>query len=300
VRRLNSVARGAAPLVHAVAEMVRESCPELPLSNADARRIVIAGAARVNGRVVTRPAASLAPGDRLTVSVDASRLARRRRAQERAVQVLYQDDHIVAVNKPPDVPTHATADSARPHLVGEVARQLGVNASAIGVHQRLDAGTSGVVLFALTPEANRGMAKSFADREVEKTYLAIADGQLRPDVVPGTAWVVRGTIAATGSGRRGRRMIVGAAGQASETAFAALERRGDRVLLEARPKTGRQHQIRAHLAAERMPILGDGRYGGPPAERLHLHAWRLRLPHPVTGELLLLEGPAPEGWLSRP
>jgi 23S rRNA pseudouridine1911/1915/1917 synthase len=280
--------------------MIRESNPELPLSNADARRIVIAGAARVNGRVVTRPAASLAPGDRLTVSVDVSRLARRRRAPERAVQVLYQDDHVVAVNKPPDMPTHATADSARPHLAGQVARQLGVSASAIGVHQRLDAGTSGVVLFALTSEANRGMAKSFADRDVEKTYLAIVDGRLRPDVGPGATWVVRGAIAATGSGRRGRRMIVSGAGQASETAFAAVARSSDRVLLEARPKTGRQHQIRAHLAAEQMPIVGDVRYGGPPAERVHLHAWRLRLPHPVTGELLALEAPAPEGWLSRP
>ena len=95
-------------------------------------------------------------------------------------------------------------------------------------------------------------------------------------------------------------MVVSDAGQASETAFAVVERRGDRVLLEARPRTGRQHQIRAHLAAEQLPIVGDVRYGGPPAERLQLHAWRLRLPHPVTGELLALEAPAPEGWLSRP
>jgi RluA family pseudouridine synthase len=217
-----------------------------------------------------------------------------------AVQVLYRDDHVVAVDKPPDVPTHATADPARPHLVGLVAHQLGVSTSAIGVHQRLDAGTSGVVLFALTREANRGLAESFGDRSVEKIYLAIADGRLRPDVVPGAAWVSRGTIAAAGAGRRGRRMAAGDEGQSSETAFAAVERRGDRVLLEARPKTGRQHQIRAHLAAERLPIVGDVRYGGPSAERLRLHAWRLRLPHPVTGELLTVEAPAPAGWWSRP
>jgi 23S rRNA pseudouridine1911/1915/1917 synthase len=299
VRRLNTTARGKVPVVHAVAALIREAFPELPVSNADARRLVIAGAARVNGRVVTRPAVPLGPGDRVTVSVDASRLARRRRQAASAPQVLYRDDHVVAVNKPPGVPTHATADPARPHLVGQIAHQIGVSESAIGVHQRLDAGTSGVVLFALTSEANRGMARSLADRGVQKVYLAIADGHLRPDVVSSAAWVSRGTIAATGTGRRGRRMVVGDAGQASETAFAVVERRGDRVVLEARPATGRQHQIRAHLAAERLPIVGDVRYGGPPARRLHLHAWRLRLPHPVTGELLALEAPAPEGWLTQ-
>lgn len=299
MRRFNTIVRGETSLVHAVAVMIRDASPGLALSNADARRIVIAGAARVNGRVVTRPAAPIAAGDRLTVSADISRLARRRGDSTGALQVLYRDDHVVAVNKPSGVPTHATADPARLHLVGQLARQLGVDPSAIGVHQRLDAGTSGLVVFALSPEANRGMGKSFATRTVEKVYIAIANGRLRPDVVAGARWVSRGTIEAAGAGRGGRRMIVGSAGLASETAFAVVARRGDHVLLEAMPKTGRQHQIRAHLAAEQMPILGDVRYGGPPAERLHLHAWRLRLPHPVSGEVLAFEAPIPEGWLTR-
>jgi 23S rRNA pseudouridine1911/1915/1917 synthase len=69
------------------------------------------------------------------------------------------------------------------------------------------------------------------------------------------------------------------------------------AVIEARPLTGRQHQIRAHLAGEKAPILGDLRYGGPQAGRLHLHAWRIRLPHPVSGVPLDVEAPAPENWI---
>ena len=185
-----------------------------------------------------------------------------------------------------------------PHLVALVAREVGISQSALGVHQRLDAGTSGVVVFALTHEANRGLSRSVESRRVEKVYLAIVDARRRPALAPGDAWTARGALAATGAGRRGRRVGVRAAGRIAETAFLVRSRRADRLLLEARPRTGRQHQIRAHLAAERLPILGDTRYGGPPAARLHLHAWRLGLPHPVTGEPLTLEAEAPGGWLN--
>lgn len=289
-------------LVQLVAAALREALPDLPLSNADARRVVIAGAVRVNGATIARPGMPIKAGDRVSVAADASKLARSRRRAHEHVGILYEDPHIVAAEKPAGLPTHATADPRRPHLVGLVARHLGVAEAALGVHQRLDAGTSGVVVFGRTAAANRGLARVFARHAVEKVYLAIADGRRRPDLLPGVTWTSRGALGATGRGRRGRRVAVtrGAGarvGHAAETTFTVLARRGDRVVLEARPITGRQHQIRAHLAAERAPIVGDTRYDGPAAARMYLHAWRLSMPHPVTGEPLGFDVPPPEGWV---
>lgn len=301
-RAVRMVASRGQTLVQLVAATLRDACPDLPLSNADARRVVIAGAVRVNGAVITRPGVPVTAGDRVSVVVDASKLARSRRVTHEPVGILYQDAHLIAVEKPAGLATHATADPGRPHLVGLVARQLGVAASALGVHQRLDAGTSGVVVFGRTAAANRGLARAFADHVVGKVYLAIADGRRRPALLPGVTWTARGVLGTTGTGRQGRRVAVtrggsGGDGQPAETTFTVLARRGDRIVLEARPMTGRQHQIRAHLAADRAPIVGDTRYAGPAAERVHLHAWRLALPHPVSGEPLVLVAPPPEGWV---
>lgn len=301
----------SATLVSRVADLLRTRYPELPLSNADARRVVIAGAVRVNGRVITRPGVPVKATDRLSVAADRSRLARTRREPGIAVPVLFEDADIVAVDKPAGLAMHATADPRRPHLVAAVARQLGVPPSSLGVHHRLDAGTSGVVLLARSPAANRGLARAFEGRAVEKVYLALVDAGRRRDLAVGTQWTERAALAAGGSGRRGRRQVThaqrlgdpGAGHQGSpesrdaETAFVVRARRGDRALVEARPRTGRQHQIRAHLSAAQLPIVGDTRYQGPAAARLHLHAARLGLAHPVTGAPLIIEAPTPREFL---
>jgi 23S rRNA pseudouridine1911/1915/1917 synthase len=284
-------------LVDVVFDLLRDAFPHLPLANADARRTVIAGAVRVNNRVVTRPATPVRRGARVAVAADPSKLARARRRQVDNCVVIYQDAHVVAVDKPAGLPTHATADRQRPNLVQSLARQLRVAEPSLGVHQRLDAGTSGVVIFGLTAVANRGLAAAFERREVDKVYLAVVDARARRDFTVGHAWVSRAPLRAGGAGRRGRRTEAAESGQAAETAFIVRARHGQMAVIEARPLTGRQHQIRAHLAGEKAPILGDLRYGGPQAGRLHLHAWRIRLPHPVSGVPLDVEAPAPENWI---
>ena len=283
-------------LVQAVADLLREAHPELLLSNADARRVVVAGAVRVNGRVVTRPGAAISAGDRLKVSADPSRLARTRRLVTGPVKLLFVDEHLVVADKPSGLPTHATADAHRPHLVRVLAQQLGVDESQLGVHQRLDAGTSGIVVFGRTSAANRGLSEAFAQRSVAKVYLAVVDASRRPELEPGHAWRSHEALSRGGEGRRGRRIVASPVGEAAETSFVVHDRWGTLALLQARPVTGRQHQIRAHLAAEGTPILGDTRYGGQAAARLHLHAWQLGFVHPVTRSALELEAAAPAGW----
>jgi len=208
--------------------------------------------------------------------------------------VLFRDGALLAVDKPPGLPTHATADPSRPSLVGHVERfllEMGAG-TYIAVHQRLDRDTSGVVLFAIDPRANEGLSRAFSGRGVEKTYVALT---ARPAIVPRRGLRVSVPLSAPGPGG-GRRVSVGGEGALpAETEIAVLEVLADALLVEARPRTGRKHQVRAHLAQAGMPILGDAVYGGAGgrAPRLMLHARRLALPHPLTGQPLMIESPLP-------
>jgi RluA family pseudouridine synthase len=222
--------------------------------------------------------------------------------------VLFQDDALLAVDKPPRLPIHATADPSRPSLVGHVERFLRTlgRAAYVGVHQRLDRDTSGVVLFATDKRANAGLARAFLERRVEKTYVALV---ARPAAVPAGTMVVRTPV---GSGRgtvssdrpRGRAPGLEAGGRnrhdrPAETEIVVREVLADALLVEARPRTGRRHQVRVHLAQQGMPILGDRVYGdaGERAPRPMLHARRLALEHPLTREPLVLESPLPDDFV---
>ena len=154
------------------------------------------------------------------------------------------------------------------------------------MHQRLDRDTSGVVLFAIDPRANEGLARAFAGREVEKTYLALrARRRLRRgDGLRGLGAARRPGPAVRRPGEGG-----GPGAKPAETEVVVREVLADALLVEARPLTGRKHQVRAHLAHAGLPILGRRglrRTPGDGAPRLMLHAWRLALPHPLTGRRL--------------
>ncbi|MCC7031308.1 MAG: RluA family pseudouridine synthase [Acidobacteria bacterium] len=296
IRAINIETR---PLVAVVAAVLRDSITSHPTSKSDARRVVMAGAVRVNGQKWSVPSAPVPQGARLEIAFDLARLpgARKGAATIPEPRVLFEDPHVVAVDKPEALPTHATADPGRPDLVTLVARRLGVRPGELGVHQRLDAGTSGVVIFARTPEANAGLARQFEARAVEKVYLAVVDARRRPDLAPGDSWVEHAPLAMDGRGRRARMVAIPTGGQAAETAFRVRARAGERLLIEVRPKTGRKHQIRAHLAAARLRIVGDAHYGwsGPPI-RMMLHARSLSLMHPAHGTPLAIEAPLPPGF----
>ncbi len=227
-------------------------------------------------------------------------------------QVLYEDEWVIAVSKPPGLPSQATLDQARDHLVACIKRFLSrrdqVTAPYLGQHHRLDRDTSGVMIFAKRKEANAGLASAFAEHRIQKTYLALSARQ-RQSIPAG--WVVKNHLAS--SPKKGMRsskvQAVARGGDYAETAFRAREIFKQYVFIEAQPKTGRMHQIRVHLADDGLPILGDLSYGKvapregeAPAPRLMLHAWRLELMHPVTGKKLVIECPLPrdfEGFLTQ-
>jgi len=261
------------------------------LSKSVVRRLVIAGTVCEQGRPLRAPGLVLTEGQVLAVSVDPSRLDVPRARQDRsfvvtAASVLFEDAALIAVDKPSGVPTVPTADPARPSLVRAVEAYLLAKRVApkhLGVHQRLDRETSGVVLFVKDPAANAGLAESFANHRIEKTYHALTR---QPRSRPLPKW-------------RGTKPIDD---KNATTEFSLVEVLEGALLVEARPRTGRKHQIRIHLAGAGMPVLGDTLHGvkagapGPSSPRLMLHASRLALPHPLTGKPLVIESPWPEDF----
>jgi 23S rRNA pseudouridine1911/1915/1917 synthase len=288
VRHVVTRAEDGRRLDELVREKVTDALGRAP-SRSALRRLIMAGAVQVGGRPLRSPGRPLAAGQRLEIRVEVERLEPLRDASAgfrltRDV-VLFRDGVLLAVDKPAGLPTTPTADPARPSLVGAVreylaAGQPGADPPYLGVHQRLDRDTSGVVLFAADPRANAGLARQFEAGEVEKTYVALT---ARPSRLPPAAWEARGPVG----------------GREARTRFHRLEVLSGGLLVQARPSTGRKHQIRIHLAEAGLPLLGDGAYGGPPRAagveipRVMLHAARVRLRHPLSGEPLSIESALP-------
>jgi 23S rRNA pseudouridine1911/1915/1917 synthase len=252
----------------------------------------MAGALRAHGQPLRAPGRLLEAGMVLALELRPELVHRDPApAAFDETRILHEDGALIAVDKPPGLPTVATADPARPHLVGLVERLLAARAPAahagvrhaLGVHQRLDRDTSGAVVFVKDPAANADLGKQFASHRVEKTYFALT---ARPSRLPAGPW--RTEDVAHGETKP------------AVTDFEVVEAWPEGMLVQARPRTGRKHQIRRHLSLAGMPILGDAAYGGDrsDAPRVMLHAARLQLRHPLTGTPLSVASALPADFQS--
>ena len=220
------------------------------------------------------------------------RPAERRRPlpEEGPLSIVFEDEWIIVLDKPPGIVVHPTYKNWSGTLLNSVLWRVRDRADAQpGILTRLDKDTSGLVVMALTPEVHSAMQRDQAARRIDKSYLAIVQGTPEP---------ARGTIALP-LGRDladRRRVIVTDTGAASETRYEVMARlHGDTTLVRCELVTGRTHQIRVHLSSRGWPILGDPSYGVASATiaRQALHAWRVRLPHPITRASIDLEAQIP-------
>src|SRR5215213_8099203 len=270
---------------------------------------IAGGAVTVNGRGVRRASARVAAGDVLTVLLPPELATERpvMAPQDLALDILYEDDHLIAINKAPGVvvhPTYRHTDGTVMNALLWRARQWG-GSNRPSMVNRLDKLTSGIVVGAKSARAHAALQRALAGDRAAKEYLALVYGR-----VPRS----RGTIdlGLQRDPRDRRRVVTSSDGAPSLTRWERLGHAraepAGLALLKCRLVTGRMHQIRVHLAASGWPLVGDAKYGQPlwrdmadadlreavrAFTRQALHAWRLAVTHPLTGVPLRIEAPPP-------
>jgi 23S rRNA pseudouridine1911/1915/1917 synthase len=263
----------------------------------------------VGEQTVTRVAARVPDGAVIAVALPAERERRVHVGEAAALSILYEDDCLLAVDKPAGVVVHPSFGHARGTLLNALlwhARDWPVETRPAPVH-RLDKHTSGVLLVAKTPAVHAQLTRALGERRVEKDYLAVVAGR-----VPRARGEIRLGVERDPANRR--RMIASpSSARVSVTQYERVASPGGPgagvSVLRCRLVTGRMHQVRVHLAAAGWPILGDPVYGPPASrrfddhevnraakalERQALHAWRVAFSHPVTGEPIEIVAPLPD------
>lgn len=262
-----------------------------PTSRKAIKRALDSGQVFVDGRCVVRAGSILSGGERIELTHDGEAPL----PLVLPLSVLWQDESLLAINKAAGLPAHPTV-SNRPNALDLVSALLGRSGEGtrpILLH-RLDADTTGLLLFALTRAANLSLSRQFSEHQIEKTYLALVSGR------PPERFSVSNHLKA---GVRGRTVAVASGGLAAQTDFHTLACCDGIALVAARPRTGRTHQIRVHLAGRGYPLLGDILYGGMavlplvtgslPLPRHLLHALSLGMVHPHSGQRQMLTAPLP-------
>lgn len=251
------------------------------------------GAVRVNGQLV-RAATRLKPNDSVELEIPDVAEKQDLVAEPFTLAVLYEDEQLIAIDKPAGMVVHPGAGRAEKTVVHQLLARCPLSSlggsDRPGIVHRLDEGTSGVLLIAKTDEAYRRLVQQFQAREIEKIYLALVEGVVAED-----EGRIEGALGRDPAHRQRMRII--ATGKPAITEFRVLQRFTGNTLLEVRPLTGRTHQIRVHLKAIGHAVAGETVYGKSREighKRMMLHAWQLRLTHPITVEKLHLVSPLPE------
>ena len=271
----------------------------IELSRTAAKKIIDLGGVHINGRRVRSCSTPIHNGDSVEVYIDHLSLDPYRIREE---DILFQDQFIIVLNKPSLIdtqPTHARFkgtlfEALQWHLKDPFRPQRKAD---IGMVQRLDRGTSGVVVFSIHPRAHKEMTRMFLQHEVKKGYLALVQGA--PEQKQGE---IRSFLAR--SRKENRVKSVEKGGKEAITRFQLVETLLDCSLLNVEILTGRSHQIRAHMSEQNCPLVGDVRYGGSSSVagieviRPLLHAEKLAFNHPVLNKALDFTAPVPEDMLN--
>jgi 23S rRNA pseudouridine1911/1915/1917 synthase len=273
------------------------------LSRTRIQELIAEGRVRVGERLARRAQRVMA-GDVVDIEVF-PRPPLRAAPEEIPLDVLYEDEDVIIVNKPAGMVVHAGAGATRGTLVNALLHHFGPLSTVggnlrPGIVHRLDRGTSGAMVVARNDAAHRALAEQFRSRAVRKTYIALVQGRVARD---------SGTIERPISRDPQRRTRMTARlghGRSAQTNWRVLLRLGNFTIVEAEPRTGRTHQIRAHFAAAGHPLIGDVLYGAArqvraggvllkPLGRVFLHAARLSFAHPRTGAAIEARAPLDPG-----
>jgi 23S rRNA pseudouridine1911/1915/1917 synthase len=272
------------------------------LSRGTIRRLIDDGQIRVDGQPV-KPTHPPRAGEWVEVRWPAPQPATAQ-AQDLPLTILFEDDDLLVLDKPPDRVVHPSAGHGDGTLVNALLHHCRGRLSGIGgvarpgIVHRLDKETSGCLVVAKNDAAHLALSAQFADREVQKLYHALVCGAVTPE-----QGNIRAAIARHPTHRK-RMAVTDGTGREAWTSYRVLERLREATLVEARLHTGRTHQVRVHFKHLGFPLVGDSTYGsrqnkrlteltGVSAPRQMLHAWKLAFRHPGSGKTLSFEAPWP-------
>lgn len=294
---------------------IQEDFPGFEVSNSKIRRLLVSGNVFVNNKQIIKTGYNIFPGDKIKVHFNKEKFEYEKSPDDisfalESRDVIYEDEYLIAVNKPPCFPTEAVIVKDRNNLHYEVKNYLWEksgqkNVPYAGVLHRLDRETSGVIVFSKNRNINKEMFEIFSSHNLTKKYLALSYGE---NPVTERKFTVTGYMKRTSPKSRQCKwgLVSGNRNTGEEkyskTDFEILGFRNNIVLVQAVPLTGRTHQIRVHLASKNLPIFGDSLYGGKlkygktAVPRTMLHAEEISFIHPATGEKLSLKANLPEDF----
>ncbi len=270
-----------------------EACHEL--SRTILKKIIDLGGVHLNGRRVRNCSCPVKDGDRIEVYIDQLPLEPYRIIEQ---DVIFRDEYLIVLNKPAQIdtqPTHArykgTLYEALLSLLQDPYRRH--DKPTLGMIQRLDRGTSGLILFSIHSRAHKPLTRIFVEHQIEKRYLALVSVAPQPE-----SGEICSRLARSRKDNRVKSVTHG--GKEAITRYQTIETFSGAAQLDIELLTGRSHQIRAHMSERGCPLLGDHLYGGPvrwhneAIQRPLLHAAKLALKHPVTGKQLEFTAPLPD------
>ncbi len=267
---------------------------EIPgFSRTEARKVIDIGGVHLDGRRVRTCSTTVCSGSKIELHTDGFSLDPFRLSDE---HILFRDKYLIVLNKPAGIDTQPTPSRYKGTVYEALLKLLGPvpgrKKPELGMVQRLDRGTSGLMVFSIHQQAHRGLSKIFLEHQVDKRYLALVQNAPDPPAAE-----IRSLLAR--SRRLNRVVSVLRGGKNAITRFETRISTRDAALLEVELLTGRSHQIRVHLSEAGSPLLGDGLYDGPECcaglslTRPMLHAFHLEFEHPLTAARLKFELPLP-------
>ncbi len=274
------------------------------LSRTRAQAAIKAGAVRVNGRSV-RVSHQLEMGQRIEIDAGALKIAgvaggeggSLPLAEAIPLRVVFEDEHLLVVDKPSGLVVHPAPGHATGTLVNALLAHLpgltaGSDATRPGIVHRLDKDTSGLIVIAKDAPTHTALAQQMKEHSTVKRYLALVEGRM-----PAHEGVIDAPIGRDPRHRQRMALVSEVnGGREARTRFKVLREVRGRSLVELQLETGRTHQIRVHLASVGHPVVGDSVYGRaqlPLPPRQFLHATHLEFVHPTTGEWLIFDAPLP-------
>jgi len=274
------------------------------LSRERIKALIAEGRVSVMGRPASQPSLKVAGGSPFAIRVPQAAPAEAE-AQDIPLVVVYEDEHLLVVDKPAGLVVHPAAGNLDGTLVNALLHHCRGQLSGIGgvarpgIVHRIDKDTSGLLVVAKTDRAHEGLAQQFAAHSIARAYRAVASGMPRP-----AQGRIEGAIARSPNNRKKMAIVEDGRGKHAITHYRVLESLKSASLVECRLETGRTHQVRVHMASIGHALLGDPVYGRTPSSlrpvldrlgfrRQALHAAELGFLHPVNGETVHLVSPLP-------